>query len=173
MIRNLVDQAYVKQTQPSVDWTLGLFLWEQTRISETKNRCSEITCWGNREWCSGFACKETTRRESSFGEKKSLQLSGRESGRRAKARTGWTAGKWATQVGGAVRPNRWLLVGFPDSQAENLSDRWRRQDRGDVCSGQEVVLVWQEVTRNCCGLLSALTTIYCLHSASDVGFNWV
>ena len=47
----------------------------------------------------------------------------------------------------------------------------RRQDRGDVCSGQEVVR--QEVTRNCCGLLSALTTIYCLHSASDVGFNLV
>ena len=47
----------------------------------------------------------------------------------------------------------------------------RRQDRGDVCSGQEVVR--QEVTRNCCGLLSALTTIYCLHSTSDVGFNLV
>ena len=71
VIGNLVDKAYVKQTQPSVDWTLGLFLWEQTRKTETENRCSEITCWGNREWCSGFACKETTRRESSFGEKKS------------------------------------------------------------------------------------------------------
>ena len=54
-------QGNVKQTQPSVDWTLGLFLWEQTRILETENRCSEITCWGKREWCSGFACTETRR----------------------------------------------------------------------------------------------------------------